>query len=722
MGLLGESICPYCGVGCRLRVEGEGNQLTKIRGVETATANLGRMCAKGAQLGPTVHAADRVRYPLLRKERSHTLSRSSWEESLDFVANKFRRLIADHGPDSVAFYGSGQLDSETAYLICKLFKGYLGTNNTDSNSRLCMAAAVAGYRSSLGSDGPPTCYEDIDSADVVLVIGSNMAEAHPVTFERLKNSKKNRPDQQIIVVDPRYTATCAIADLHIPLAPGSDIAFLNAIGRLLLIAGKVDEHFIGLHTKGFVEYLTFLMSQNLDELIAATKVSRDLLERAATLIGCGKSFLSFYCMGMNQSTVGMWKNNSLINLHLLTGQIGKVGAGPFSLTGQPNAMGGRECGLLCHQLPGYRVVEDAKHREEMASFWGVSPARLQPKNGLSAVEMFQSLKKGSLKAIWIAATNPMVSLPDLHAVHAGLEQAELVVVSDAYHPTETTRLADVVFPVASWGERAWTSTNSERLVSRSPKLWEAPGEALPDWEILCRFAAKMGFGEAFNYSTNSEVWDEFIRCTKGRPCDMAGITSSRLNDGAALQWPCPDPYHYGTKRRYLDQQFPTNDGRANFLPREHREPFEPTDDDFPFVLTTGRIYAHWHTLTRTGKVEKLMARDGSAYVEIAQQDAQRLEVNEGDLLRLSTRRGSIELPVKIKTGALPGTVFVPMHWGDLYSEGNALNYLTVPAFGPVEKQPELKFCAVNLVKVLPTRHATLASTISLSLELLPANS
>jgi ferredoxin-nitrate reductase len=700
--LLGESVCPYCGVGCRLRVQGDNGQITRVRGVESAPANLGRLCAKGAQLGPTVLTPDRAKYPLLRRSRSETLARVSWDEALDFVAEKFRRIITEHGPDAVAFYGSGQLDTEAVYLAVKLFKGFLGTNNTDSNSRLCMAAAAAGYRSSLGSDGPPTCYDDIDHADVVLVIGSNMAEAHPVTFDRLRSSKRNRPGQKIIVVDPRRTATSAIADLHLPIAPGSDIAFLNAVGRLVVQMGRADEHFIGFHTKGFVEYVAFLMSQSLDDLVACCGVPRAEIEQAARLIGKSKAFLSFYCMGVNQSTLGMWKNNSLINLHLLTGQIGRVGAGPFSLTGQPNAMGGRECGLLCHQLPGYRFVDDPKHRLELEHAWGRPIGSLSPRPGLSAVEMFQALDRGTLKAIWVAATNPLVSMPDLHRVRSGLARAELVVASDAYHPTETTRVADVVLPAASWGEKETTSTNSERMVSRSPKMWDPPGEARPDWRIVCAVAARLGFGSAFEYDSGSGVWDELIRLTRGRPCDMAGITSSRLNDGASLQWPCPDPYHYGTKRRYLDQTFPTPDGKAVFLPRSHRDPFEPTDDDFPFVLTTGRIYAHWHTLTRTAKSQKLMARDPVPYVELAFEDADRLGIADGDNVKLTTRRGEIVLPARREVGMRPGTVFVPFHWGDLFGEGNAVNYLTVPAFGPVEKQPELKFCAAQVAKVVAT--------------------
>lgn len=697
MDLLGESICPYCGVGCRLKFEGSGGQVERVRGVETAAANLGKMCAKGAQLGPTIQTHDRAAYPLVRRSRNAEFQRTTWDSALDHIAARFREIIDRHGPEAVAFYGSGQLDSETSYTACKVFKGHLGCNNTDSNSRLCMAAAVAGYRSSLGSDAPPGCYEDIEHADVVLVIGSNMAEAHPVTFDRLRAAKKNRPEMRIVVVDPRQTLTTAIADLHLPVKPGGDIALLNAVGRILVDGDLIDEKFIDRSTRGFEEYLGFLVTQDLKDLCKSCGLERAKITELAQLIGRSKGFLSFYCMGMNQSTVGMWKNNSLINLHLLTGQIGKPGAGPFSLTGQPNAMGGRECGLLCHQLPGYRLVEEASHRAEAERFWGLPAGQIRPQMGLSAIEMFRSLEKGTLKAIWIAATNPMVSLPDLHHVQRALNRAELVVVADAYHPTETSRLADVVLPAAQWGEKDWTSTNSERMVSFSRKMWEPPGEALPDWEILRRFAKKMGL-PGFDYVNSGEIWDEFIAFTKGRPCDMAGMTHGRLAEGS-LQWPCPTPYHYGTKRRNTDGVFSTPDGKAVFLPREHRDPREIPDHEFPFVLTTGRLYSHWHTLTRTGKVEKLLKREPGPFVEIARDDAAGLGIAEGDLVQLSTRRGTIQLPARLGDGPANGMVFIPFHWGDLFGEGNAANYLTISAIGRVAKQPELKYCAVALEKV-----------------------
>lgn len=698
MSVIGETICPYCGVGCRLRLEGDRDNIARVRGVESAPANLGRLCAKGAQLGPTVRTPDRLDRPLFRLGRQDSFRATDWDTALSYIAEIFANIIATQGPEAVAFYGSGQLDTETVYVVSKLFKGHLGCNNTDSNSRLCMAAAVAGYRASLGSDGPPCCYDDIEMADVLFIIGSNMAEAHPVLCDRIKASKKARPNQWLVVVDPRRTATAEAADSHLPVAPGSDIALLNALGRILLLMGAADQRFITEHTTGFDEYRRFLLELDLGDLITMTGLPESLVYETARRIASAQGFLSFYCMGLNQSTVGMWKNNCLINLHLLTGQIGKPGAGPFSLTGQPNAMGGREAGLLCHQLPGYRFVDNPEQRREVEDYWGRPAGSINPKPGLTAVEMFRALEKGQLKAIWIAGTNPAVSLPDLHQVRRALNRAQLIVVQDAYHPTETSRLADVVLPAAQWGEKEWTSTNSERMVSYSPRLFDPPGLALPDWEIIARFARTWGLA-GFDYASAAEVWDEFIPLTAGRPCDMAGMTSRRLRDMVSLQWPCPSEEHPGSKRRYLDRVFATPDGRARFLSCDHREPRELPDHEFPFILTTGRLYAHWHTLTRTAKADKLVRREPGPFVEMNPDDARDLDVAEGEVVQVSSRRGTIQLPVRLRDGMTPGMVFVPFHWGDLFGEGNAANYLTISAIGRVAKQPELKFCAVSLEKV-----------------------
>jgi ferredoxin-nitrate reductase len=697
----GQTICPYCGVGCRLSVEGEVGRYSldlKIRGVADAPANLGMLCAKGALLGDTIATPDRLTQPMVRGSRFEPFRPAHWDQAIGRVAQKLRQIIDAHGPDAVAFYGSGQLDTESAYVACKLFKGHLHTNNTDSNSRLCMASAVAGYRSSLGSDGPPTCYEDFDLADVIFIIGSNTAEAHPVLFDRIKAAKAAHPAMTLIVADPRRTATANAADIHLAVRPGGDIALLNALCRLLLDFGDLDHGFITHHTSGFAELREFLLEQDLDELCAACGLAPGILQTVAHRIGRAQSVLSLFCMGLGQSTVGTWKHNSLINLHLLTGQIGKPGAGPFSLTGQPNAMGGREAGLLSHQLPGYRFVDDPEHRGELEHYWNLPEGSIRPRMGLTAVEMFRALEKGTLKAIWIAATNPLVSLPDLHHVRRALARAELVVVSDAYHPTETTLAADVLFPAAQWGEKEWTSTSSERLVSHSPRLFDPPGSALPDWQVLARIARALGF-PGFAWTSAAEVWDEFRALTTGRPCDMTGITAKRLRAERHLYWPCPTEEHRGSPRRYLDDVFPTPDGRARFLPRPHQNPRELTDHEFPFILTTGRLYAHWHTLTRTGKCDKLMRRAPKAFIEIHPDDARQLDFAEGEVIQVSSRRGTIQVAVRLTECVAPGTVFLPFHWGDLYGPNNAVNYLTISATDTVSRQPELKFCAVALEKV-----------------------
>jgi ferredoxin-nitrate reductase len=518
-------------------------------------------------------------------------------------------------------------------------------------------------------------------------------------FDRIKAVKAARPGMTIIVADPRLTATAKAADIHLAVRPGGDIALLNALCRLLIDFDAIDHGFIANHTSGFEAFRTFLREQKLSDLCKAAGIEQSVLHTVARRIGWSQNVLSLYCMGLGQSTVGTWKNNSLINLHLLTGQIGKPGAGPFSLTGQPNAMGGREAGLLAHQLPGYRFVDDAEHRRELERYWKQPEGSIQPRMGLTAVEMFRALEKGTLKAIWIAATNPLVSLPDLHHVRRALARAELVVVSDAYHPTETTLAADVLFPAAQWGEKEWTSTSSERLVSHSPQLFDAPGSALPDWQILARLGRAMGFA-GFDFRTAAEVWEDFRPLTTGRPCDMSGITASRLRAERHVYWPCPSEEHRGSPRRYLDQVFPTPDGRARFLPRPHQDPRELTDHEFPFILTTGRLYAHWHTLTRTGKCDKLVRREPEAFLEVHPDDAGRLGFGEGDLLQVSSRRGTIQVPARLSETVAPGTVFLPFHWGDLYGSGNAVNYLTISATDTMSRQPELKFCAVAVEKVL----------------------
>jgi ferredoxin-nitrate reductase len=691
----GEAICPYCGVGCRLLMESACGELIRVTGVADAPANLGGICAKGATLPEVIHTPDRLMQPHVRPARGQELRPMSWADALGRTAARFQEIIDRHGPDAVAFYGSGQLDSEASYLAVKLFKGSIGTNNTDSNSRLCMASAVTGYQTSLGADGPPCCYADIALSDCVVVWGSNMAEAFPVTFNRVKAHIRAAPGRELIVVDPRRTNTANYATLYVPVAPGGDIPLMNAVGRLLLERGAVDHEFIAAHTEGFAAYRDFLARADWEELVSAAAVPEALIRGLADRLARSRALLTFYCQGLNQSTVGMWKNNSIINLHLLTGQIGKPGAGPFSLTGQPNAMGGRETGLLAQSLPGYRFSADPAHRAEVEAYWGRPAATISTRPGLTAVEMSRALEAGRLKAIWIAATNPTVSLPDLHQVRRALSGAELIVVQDPYHPTETTQLADVLLPVAQWAEKTGTMTSGERLVSFSERVLEPPGTALPDWQILARFGQAMGFS-GFQFEDSGAVWDEFIGLTAGRPCDMAGMTSERLRRERHLRWPCPSVDHPGTERLYLDRKFPTPSGRAQFHARRHRPPRETTDHEFPLVLMTGRLYAHWHTLTRTGKSPKLVRLEPSAFVEVHPDDAAEVGLAAGQAAELSSRRGLIHLPVKINPRLSRGVVFVPFHWGDQQAENVAANYLTIPAIGRVAKQPEFKYCAVRL--------------------------
>src|SRR4051812_10361943 len=584
----GEAICPYCGVGCRLWMEAAYGGLIRVKGVADAPANLGGICAKGATLPQVIQTPDRLMMPQVRPARGQELRPVRWADALGWTAARFRAIIDRHGPDAVGFYGSGQLDSEAGYLAVKLFKGSIGTNNTDSNSRLCMASAVAGYRTSLGADGPPCCYADIGLSDCLVVWGSNMAEAFPVTFDRVKAHLKADRGVELIVVDPRRTKTADYATLYVPVAPGGDIPLMNAVGRLLLERGAVDHDFVAAHTEGFEAYREFLLHAEWQGLVSDAGVPESLIRALAERVGRSRALLTFYCQGLNQSTVGMWKNNSIINLHLLTGQIGKPGAGPFSLTGQPNAMGGREAGLLAQALPGYRFTEDPGHRAEVEEFWGRPEGTVSTRPGLTAVEMFRALESGRLKAIWIAATNPAVSLPDLHHVRRALAKAELVIVQDAYHPTETTRLAHVLFPAASFMEKEWTSTNSERMIAFSERLIEPPGAARSDWEIEAAMARRLGFA-GFDFAHRGEAWNEFTRCTTSRECEMTGITAERLRREKSLQWPCHDVTHPGTKRRYLDRRFPTPDGKARFLARGHREPRETPDHEFPLTLTTGRL-------------------------------------------------------------------------------------------------------------------------------------
>jgi len=677
-------------------VEAEDNRIVRVKGVADAAANLGRICPKGATLWRVVDTPDRLRTPLWRASRGAEFKRLSWANAVRTAAQRLAEIRARHGPDSIAFYGSGQLDTETAYLICKLFKGHLGTNNTDSNSRLCMSSAVAAYTAALGSDGPPTSYDDIRHARTILITGSNMADAHPVTFDFVR--QRDAPETTLIVIDPRRTKTAEAADLHLPLRCGSDLALFHALAKLSL--SQADQGFIERHTTGFEPYLAFLHGLDLNACIRETGLAHEAVERAAKLLH-GGPLLTFYCMGTNQSSEGVRKNLAIINLHLMLGQIGKPGAGPFSLTGQPNAMGGREAGLLAHQLPGYRLTDNAAHRRESEEYWHLPGGSISPRRGLTAVEMFRALEQGRLKAIWIAATNPAASLPDLHQVRRAFDRAELVIVQDCYHPTDTSVRADLLLPVAQWAEKEWTSTNSERTVSFSARIVDPVGEALPDCEIVRRVAVALG-APGFTYSSRDAIWDEFRKLTAGRPCDMSGMSAERLRRVRMLQWPCPDADHPGTLRRYTDKCFATPDGRARFHLTPASQPMERTDHEFPLTLTTGRLAAHWHTRTRTGNVPSFNRLAPHPTLQLHPTDAEARGIADGDLILAFNRRGSVRIAAEVTTATPPGTVFGTFHWGDLFEKECNINYLTHSALDPVSWQPEFKYAAVEVRGLRPS--------------------
>ncbi len=691
------TVCPYCGVGCGLLAGEKDGKIHKVRGQVSHPANKGLLCAKGASLAQVLDTPDRLSYPMARASRSDPFERLSWDAAFARVSQAIRSAVAEHGPDSFAFYISGQLLTEDYYVINKFAKGFLGTNNVDSNSRLCMASAVTGYTTSFGADGPPACYEDIETSDCFFLIGTNTAACHPVTFARIKIRKAKDPNVKVIVVDPRRTATCDIADLHLPIRPGTDVALLNGLLHVLIKRGWIDADFIQKHTNGWEEITRLAEAYTPEKTAAWCGVEVADILRAAEWFGTSKTALSFWSMGLNQSSSGTAKNNGVIHLHMATGKIGKPGSGPFSLTGQPNAMGGRETGGLCHLLPGHRSVAVASHREAVEKHWRVPAGRISPKPGLNAVELFRSAREGKIKVLWVIATNPLVSLPDAGRVKEALERVDLLIVQDAYHPTETSQMADILFAAAQWSERDGTCTNSERRVSYLSKIIEPPGEALPDWKIVARTAQHTTSDPGFEFETAQQVFDEYRMLTAGTDMDLSGMTYERLR-AAPLQWPCPEGSSEGAKRLYTDGRFGTEDGRARFRANDYKEPAEMPDAGFPMVLTTGRVRDQWHTMTRTGKVDGLLRSEPYAFLEIHPKDADELRVREGDDVEIVTRRGRARAPARLTERIRKGTCFMPFHWGGLFGDA-AVNYATNDAYDEFSKQPELKFCACRLEKV-----------------------
>jgi assimilatory nitrate reductase catalytic subunit len=622
------------------------------------------------------------------------------------VVEKFATLIETHGPDSVAFYISGQLLTEDYYVFNKLAKGLIGTNNVDTNSRLCMSSAVAGYKLTLGADAPPACYEDIDHTDCLFIAGSNTAFAHPILYRRIEDAKEKNPNLKIVVVDPRQTDTAKAADLHLAILPGTDVALFNGMLHIMLWESMLDNDFIDAHTNGFAELKETVREYTPKMVADICGIKEADIITAAKWFGKGPT-LSMYCQGLNQSINGSDKNAALINLHLATGQIGKLGAGPFSLTGQPNAMGGREVGGMATLLSGHRDLANPVHRAEVASLWGIESISDIP--GKSAVDMFKAVKDGSIKAIWIACTNPAQSMPDLNDVLEALDNAELVVVQDAFDNTETCQYADVLLPASTWGEKEGSVTNSERRITRVNPAVTPPAEARHDWAIVVDFAQRLEQRLAkntalFPYTTTEQIFDEHRETTRGRDLDITGLSYTLLNEQGPQQWPFKNGDVTGKARLYADGVFQKPDGKAQFLNATYKGTADKTDARYPLHLLTGRLRDQWHGMSRTGNVAQLFNHAEEPVIHMSADDMMRRSIQNGDIVKVSNKRGSLVLPVQMSDEVKPSQTFIPMHWGSQFMHGLGVNALMPSAYDKVSKQPELKHTAIKLEKLeLPWR-------------------
>ncbi len=707
------STCPYCGVGCGVIIESRREQIIGVRGDPEHPANFGRLCSKGSTLHltatPDVIAQTRLLQPMRRLQRGATPEALTWDAALDLAATRFADTIRTHGPDAVGFYVSGQLLTEDYYVFNKLAKGLIGTNNIDTNSRLCMSSAVAGYKQTLGADAPPACYEDVDHADCLFIAGSNAAWAHPILFRRIEDAKKNRPGLKIVVVDPRRTDTASTADLFVQIQPGTDVALFNGMLHLMLWEGWTDANYISTRTRGFEELKATVRDYTPDMVTQTCGIAKDTLYEAARLFATSKATLSLYCQGLNQSSSGTAKNAALINLHLATGQIGKPGAGPFSLTGQPNAMGGREVGGLANLLSAHRDLANPQHRAEVAALWGIPSVPEKP--GKTAVEMFQAAADGEVKALWIACTNPAQSMPDQATVRQALARAEFVVVQEAFATPTTCDYADLLLPASTWGEKDGTVTNSERRISRVCPAVPAPGKARHDWQIGVDFAGRLealGIGPRrgmFPYDKPEAVWNEHRESTRGRDLDITGMSYGQLEE-KPQQWPLPEGATMGKPRLYEDGIFPTEDGRARFANTVYKPVAEPRESRFPFALTTGRLRDQWHGMSRTGTLGRLFGHVAEPCVQMSPGDMTRRGFTEGELVHVTSKRGSLLVPLQASEELASGQVFMAMHWGPEYLSGMSstgeplagVNALTTSAYCPSSKQPELKHAAVKILK------------------------
>jgi ferredoxin-nitrate reductase len=699
-------------VGCGLELKppaaDAAEPLWVARGDRHHPSSLGQVCIKGATVGETLHH-NRLTTPLWRERLDQPFAPISWERAFDLLVARIRTTLEQLGPSGLAIYGSGQFLSEDYYVANKLLKGALGSNNFDANSRLCMSSAVAGYAASFGSDGPPCCYDDLDLADLVLLIGTNTAECHPVLFQRLlKRKRKVKEALRLVVVDPRRTATAEAADLHLAIRPGTDLVLLHGLGHLLLELQALDQPFIDAHTEGWPELQALWRAWTPQRVSELCGIAEADLRQLALWWAEAAGVLSLWSMGVNQSREGTATVAGLCNLHLVSGQIGRPGAGPFSLTGQPNAMGGREVGGLAQLLPGYRSVADPQHRAAVEAHWGVAPGSISPAPGLAVWQQIEAMERGELGLWWVAATNPLVSMPSLDRVKAAAAQCPLVVLSEAYAGTETAAVAHLLLPAAQWSEKSGVMTNSERRVTLCAAFRQPPGEARPDWAIFAELGRRLGFVEQFSYGSAAEVYDELVAITADRVCDLSGLSHGLLAEHGPQQWPFPRGTAPGGGQARLygptspfpaapaGHRFPTASGRARLLADQPFGLAEPPCDTYPLVLTVGRYLGHWHTMTRTGHVARLRKQHPQPLLEVHPADAERQGLVDGGLAEVTSRRASVTARVQITEQIRPGTVFLPMHWGASQEQPCEANRLMHEHACPQSKQPELKAAAVRL--------------------------
>ena len=712
-----KGVCRYCGTGCGVLIGVRNGKAVAIKG-DPNNHNAGLLCLKGSLLIPVLNSAERITSPMVRRSKGGPLEPVSWDEAMSLMASRFRASIDKYGPDSVAWYGSGQCLTEESYAANKMFKGGFGTNNVDGNPRLCMASAVGGYTTTFGKDEPMGCYADIDSATCFFIIGSNTSEAHPVLFRRIARRKQVDPGVRIIVADPRRTNTSRIADLPIAFRPGTDLALMHAMAWVIINEELDDPRFWQRHAcfklsdgtpSDFEGYKAFLEQYRPDIVAGICRIPEEQIRAAARLFAESAATMSLWCMGINQRIQGVFANNLIHNLHLLTGQIGRPGATPFSLTGQPNACGGvRDGGALSHLLPAGRAIPNPRHRAEMEALWGLPPGRIKDKPGPHTVAMFEALGRGDIKCMIICETNPAHTLPNLNKMHKCMSNPDsFIVCIEAFPDAETLKYADLVLAPAFWCERDGVYGCGERRYSLTEKAVEPPAGCRPTIETLGEFARRMGLPASFSFPDASAAWDEWRKVARGTTYDFYGMTRERLRRESGILWPCPSEDHPGTLRRFVrgeDPLVPADhphrmffygmpDGRAVIWMRPYKGAAEEPDADYPLYLTSMRVIDHWHTATMTGKVPELRRANPAAFVEINPQDAEKAGIRHGDNVVVETRRDALVLPARVSDVCRPGLIAVPF-----FDKEKLVNKLFLDATDPASREPEYKICAARIRK------------------------